>query len=145
MVKHCKPEWQALQQAVLRGDTHAAAAAHMLFNAAKRRAKRACDHAWHTRLMHDLRHNPRRFLTAFKQRASTGALDDPAGFDAYCNPQPPGPAGLGVALHFASTTSSSGCSMRRCQVRFSACWTFPAAYKPLQALACQDLQLAYPS
>jgi hypothetical protein len=69
--------------AVLRGDTHAAAAARKSFNAAKRRAKRACERRWHSRLLHDLRHNPRRFGTAYKGHAASAVLDDPAGFDAH--------------------------------------------------------------
>jgi hypothetical protein len=81
--RKCRPEWQALRHAVFNGNTHAAAAAKRSFNAAKRRAKRAIDRQVHKRLLHDLRHNPRKFWTAYKGRTAPCVLDDPAGFDAH--------------------------------------------------------------
>lgn len=64
--RSCKQQWQVLRAAIRRGDTHAAAAARKLFNAAKRRAKRHCEKQWQARLWDDFRHNPRRFWTAYR-------------------------------------------------------------------------------
>jgi hypothetical protein len=79
----CRPEWQALRQAVFHWNTHAAAAARRSFNAAKRCVKRAIDRQVHKRLLHDLRHNPRKLWTAYKGRIAPSVLEEPAGFDAH--------------------------------------------------------------
>ncbi len=74
--KHCKPEWQRIQEAVKRGDTHAAAEARKAFNAAKRRAKRYCEKQWHKQLLRDLKVNPRKFWTAYNNRKASHAPHD---------------------------------------------------------------------
>jgi endonuclease/exonuclease/phosphatase family metal-dependent hydrolase len=64
--RHCKQEYQELQAAMARGDTHAARELRKKFNYAKRRWKKHYSRAWHMRLLHDLRFNPRRFWTAYR-------------------------------------------------------------------------------
>jgi hypothetical protein len=74
--KHCHTEWHALQVAVRQGNTHAAAAAHRVFNRAKRKFKRFYDRQWQARLLQDMKHNPRRFWTAFQDSKQGCAISD---------------------------------------------------------------------
>ena len=80
---HCKQEWAALRVAVRNHNSHAAAAARKVFNAAKRRAKRHCEKQWQARLLDDLRYNPRRFWTAYKGRKMSCMLQDMGAVDRH--------------------------------------------------------------
>lgn len=81
--KHCKPQWRALQEAIRSGSTHAHREARTAFNAAKRKAKRHCEKQWHARLLDDLRHNPRRFWTAYKGRKMACMLHDMSAVESH--------------------------------------------------------------
>lgn len=65
---HCKAAYQAVRQAIRRGDTHAAAQFRQEFKAQKKRWKRHYEQLAHTRMLDELKHNPRKFWTAFKGR-----------------------------------------------------------------------------
>ena len=64
--RHCTAEWRRLQAAVRAGDTHAAAACRREFNTVRRRWKRHYSRAAMARMRDDLRHNPRKFWTAWR-------------------------------------------------------------------------------
>lgn len=64
--KHCKTEWRLLQQAIARGDTHAAREYKRTFNTVKRRWKRRYNKQVFARLEDEWKHNPRKFWRFFK-------------------------------------------------------------------------------
>jgi len=69
--KHCKVEYEQLRAAIRQGDTHAAQQRKREFKVVERRWKRYYNKQLQERLFDDLRHNPRKFWSAFKgKRAS---------------------------------------------------------------------------
>eukprot|EP00775_Hariotina_reticulata_P009475 gene9475-biopygen11351 len=72
--RHCKQHWEALRQAVMSGNTHAARQARAEFNKAKRKYKRYYDKCWQARFLEDMCHNPRRFWTAYQGPKLTTVL-----------------------------------------------------------------------
>lgn len=65
--QHCKEEYAALQAALHREDSHAAAVARKVFVNKKRRVQRQLAQARQESLLRDVKHNPRRFWTAYKR------------------------------------------------------------------------------
>lgn len=64
--KHVRHEHAALKSAIRRGDTHAAAALRKVFNKAKRKWQAFYTKQYHSKLIDDLRHNPRKFWNLYK-------------------------------------------------------------------------------
>ena len=83
--KHCKQEYQALQQALRRGDTHAAQQLRKEFKRVQRKWERYFDRKQQQRMVDDLKHNPRKFWSAFKGRRSSMVQFDIHQLHAYWN------------------------------------------------------------
>ena len=83
--KRCKPEYQALQKALKRGDTHAARQLSKEFKRVQRKWERYFDEKQQQRMVDDLKHNPRKFWSAFKGRRSSMVHFDIHQLHAYWN------------------------------------------------------------
>ena len=83
--KHCKPEYQALQQAIRRGDTHAAQQLRKEFKRVQRKWERYFDRKQQERMVDELKHNPRKFWSAFKGRRSSMVHFDVHQLHTYWN------------------------------------------------------------
>jgi len=66
--KHCKEEHKRLKQALQREDSHAAAQYLKEFRKVKRKWQRHYDRAAQEHMLDDLKHNPRKFWSAYKGR-----------------------------------------------------------------------------
>lgn len=66
--KHCRQEYQALRDALRRGDSHAAKQRRKEFRRVQRKWERYFDSKQQARMVDDLKHNPRKFWSAFKGR-----------------------------------------------------------------------------
>ena len=83
--KHCKQKYQALQQAIRRGDTHAAQQLRKEFKRIQRKWEMYFDCKQQERIMDELKHNPRKFWSAFKGRRSSMVHFDVHQLHTYWN------------------------------------------------------------
>lgn len=66
--QHCKQEYGALKEAIRRGDTHAAKQLKQEFRKVQRKWERYFDRKHQERMVDELKHNPRKFWSAFNNR-----------------------------------------------------------------------------
>jgi hypothetical protein len=66
--KHCRQEYQALRNALRGGDSHVIKQLRREFRHTQRKWQRYFDCKQQARMMDDLKHNPRKFWSAFKGR-----------------------------------------------------------------------------
>jgi hypothetical protein len=81
--KECKAEYAALQSALRQQDSHAAKEARRVFVNKKRRAQRQLAQAAQQGFLEDIRHNPRRFWTAYKKGAPSPSFHDMDALSAH--------------------------------------------------------------
>ena len=82
---HCKQEYQALREALRRGDSHAVKQLRREFRRVRRKWERYFDHRQQARMMDDLKHNPRKFWSAFKGRRCSMVKFDMPQLHGYWN------------------------------------------------------------
>lgn len=92
--RECRPEHAVLQAALRAGDSHAAAEARRRFNAKKRVVQRRMGQQREAALMRDIRHNPRRFWTAYRGSQPAALTHDLSGLTQHWQ-QLYAPAGAG--------------------------------------------------
>lgn len=103
--KHCKAEWQVLQQAIRRGDTHAAKAYRNTFNTLKRRWKRYYNKHNMAVMLDEYKWNPRRFWKRFKGSKHHEMVHDLRQWSQYWKSLYSGAEGDGLPDHVADFVS----------------------------------------
>ena len=81
--KHCKEGHQKLQQALRQDDSHAAEQYRKEFRRQKRKWKRVYDKKAQEKMLDDLKHNPRKFWTAFQGKRACMLQADIAELQRY--------------------------------------------------------------
>ena len=81
--KHCKEGHQKLQQALRQNDSHAAEQYRKEFRRQKRKWKRVYDKKAQEKMLDDLKHNPRKFWTAFQGKRACMLQADIAELQRY--------------------------------------------------------------